>query len=285
MQIIDARNYVVAPRMNSTNAIVLAHRLVETAEADAAEERRVLDPTQLRLLGQVTRKVEGVKVVMRDRVLQKPEKLRPVVQPVTNVLIAMHGGLEAIARLPIDAGTRSKRAQRVLAIAFPEGTAFASGDAEAVWVAARHFLAIVDDQGLATEIGELIGPEFLELARHSVDALGTVLGVEKGARRLPGRSALSEALEKLGEAITRYSRQLVAELDEEDPASVERFLRLVAPLDAHRASYAGGGNAGDEDLDGEVDPLTPVSPTEPVPPPMPDTPRNGDGPFVDEDEQ
>lgn len=243
---IDVTSYVARPRMNTTNGIVLAYRLVEAAETESAAVGGVLDATQRRLLGQVVEKVEDVKLVQRDRALHKPQKLRPVVQPVTNVLVAMHGALESIARLPPETVERAKRAQQVIAIGFREGTSLVKGDAESIWVAASRFLSIVDERGLAGQIGELIGPEFLEVARRAVDGLGTALGVTKGARRLPDRAALAEALVSLGFAIARYARNLVAQLDEDDPESVARFLRLVAPLDAHRASYRSRGRAADD---------------------------------------
>ena len=77
------------------------------------------------------------------------------------------------------------------------------------------------------------------------------------APTLPSSTALAEALVRVSRAIGAYCRALMAETDQDDEASVARFMSAMAPIDAHRASSRGG-----TDEDGAPEqPSTPVVPT------------------------
>jgi hypothetical protein len=82
-------------------------------------------------------------------------------------------------------------------------------------------------------------------------------------RRVPTSKAVADAMDSFLSRLSAYTRGLGAEVDERDPASVQRFLGAVAPIQEHRTTWS----ADTADAPSEPEPQAPASggDTKPVP--------------------
>lgn len=268
---IDFSNYAGPVRATSRSAPVLAARLENGAPSD-------LSSSQREALTQVRVRAGEVQAVQSERDRLAPAKTRAVRQAVGDAWNAVHDGLHAASRV---SGTeRSTLALSVLNTLFPFGVGFVLYDAEGCWAESDRHLERVDAEGLAPKIDGLLGPEFLAGLRAKHADLGNAIGVGSAPRATPSSTALNIALKKFGQAVGRYARLLMADVDENDDESCRRFLGAVAPIDVHRAN-ARSANETEE----STDPAAPAPTPEPATPeqPTPVVPVvDGDSPFTDD---
>jgi hypothetical protein len=248
---IEYQNYVRNVRSSSTLAPVLAARLVKAAPVD-------LTTVQKKALRFVVECADEIAATQSERDRMGPGKLRPVLDAYTNDWTAFYQALAAKARVPSRVSDVGHRAQKLEESLFPDGVSFTKLPAESAWSEGKRRITRIDDEELAREIADLIGEEFVTAARDSTSTLADAIGTGAADHTTPSSTGVSERLLKFGRAVGRYGRLLVGDCDEDDPASVERFLKAMAPIDVHRAAMrAGGTDAGDE----------PPAPTEePTPP-------------------
>ena len=71
------------------------------------------------------------------------------------------------------------------------------------------------------------------------------------------------ALKRLAQAVSRYVRKLLADLDEADEASVARFTSALAPLIEHKLTPRQSSDDGDV-TDAAPIPATPTAPAAPA---------------------
>jgi hypothetical protein len=243
--VVDFISYAGPVRANAYSAPVLAERLVKAAPLD-------LSGKQLSALELVRACAKEVQAVRSDRDRRGIAKTKLVRAQHLNAWIALHGALHAVTR--VEGTPQADRATALLASLFPTGVAFAQLKAASAWAEGRRHLDRIDDEDLAREIDELVQPQFLVAVRDKHARLADAVGVGASARVVPSTTALNHALARFGAAVGGYARQLMADVDESDDASCERFLVAMAPIDEHRASARGPGEADESDEAGESDP-------------------------------
>ncbi len=247
----DYRNYAGNFRIGAESALPVARRLDKAVPEDAT-------PLQRRYCGELLEAAQLVQKTKSDRDRLAPEKIRPIKQVFQNDWGAFHGTLEGTRRLRV--GTRGARAGKLSDALLPDGLAFAVLEADEAWSEAERLLGRIEDEELESEIVEVIGAEFLTAIKKSTRELGEAIGVGRTYHEVPSSTGLQAALSELGRCIGRYVRTLLADVDERDPASVERFLRAVAPLDRYRAARSGGVSESEEGGEEDEEPAAPIAP-------------------------
>jgi hypothetical protein len=126
-----------------------------------------------------------------------------------------------------------------MGVFFPEGLSFTKLDAFAAWYEGDWRFQEIETHGLAEEITSLTGPDIFPAAKQATVALGDALGVGETPRDQPASRALQHKLAQFSRKVSSYLRLLSASVDEENEASVQRFLKAVAPIDQYRRARAG----------------------------------------------
>jgi hypothetical protein len=266
-------DYVRNVRANGPSALVLWARLQKVAPKDiTTDEKRAL-----KILGQ---RAKEVREVQSERDRQSPAKLRPVLNSYVNGWSGLYEGLSAKARVPAVVSDAGLRAQAINDSLFPDGVSFTQLPAPSAWSEGERRLERLDAEGLESRIIELVGADLLSTVRVSTAALADAIGTGEADRITPSSTGLIEALARFGRAVSRYGRWLAANCDEEDPASVDRFMRAVAPIDAHRAAMgrSSGSDTTTPDTTDTSEPTTappPASGSDPVHADRPTTTSNG----------
>lgn len=235
-------------RFSAVSGILVVNRIVLAAPGDLTSEQKKA------LRGVAVAKTE-VERVREERAMRQPAKVRPFIGPFNASWSGLSDVLGALATLPPDVGgKKSERAQKVRMTLFPEGGApFLQLDAETAWVEAKERLDRIARHDVGGELALLVGPEHVEAIKKTTAALGEILGVGKTPRPAPSSTAMQDALKALSRAVARYARKLLADVDDEEPSSVERFMRALGPLAEHKASLRTRGPSLEEE-----DPAEPV---------------------------
>lgn len=259
--LLDLQPYVGPPRLSAWSAVVLTLQLIKAAPLEMQERTRdALEALRAACI--------NLQSIARDRLRLSPESLRPVDATLDSSWVALRMALEAAARL---AGTEmGDKATYLLPRVLPRGTEFVKYSYEAQWNESENLLAVIDEEGLEAEIAALVGPHYLAFIRRAHAAFGEGLGLGETLVETPDTTAIAKAISEVAFAIAEYGRRMVGiELDRNDPASVARFKKAMAPLDRHRARQARSKGA-EEDVVVEPPPPDPedegVDPTQPIPP-------------------
>lgn len=262
-QFLDVQPYVRPPRMSAWMAVVLTLHLVKAAPARMQARTRAA----LEALRAACAELQSV---ARDRLRISRENMRPLDAALDSGWIGLRMALDAVARL---AGTpEADRATFLLPRVLPRGTEFVRFAYEAQWNESENLLAKIDEDGLAPQIDALVGGHFLAFIRRAHAAYGEALGLGESLLETPDTTAIANAVTNVAYAIAEYGRMMVGELDRNDPESVARFLKAMAPLDRHRAKQSrssGGGGGEDVVVDTPIEPDaddTDIDPSAPIPP-------------------
>jgi len=260
---IEPSSYARRTKVTAQNASVLVKRMVLAAPGDLSEDQRA----SLRDLGRANEVLDDAK---HRKARLDPGTIRPQLNDSNAVWGGLSDSLAAAEKLPMS--KKAPRAAKLRATLFPDGPPYLQNDAETAYVEARDRLERIRREELGGELDAVLGPEFREAAEKTTAALGEAIGVGKTAKPPVSNAEVQEALVAISLALAFYVRKLLADLDETDPRSVQRFLAAVAPLDQHRASMRARG----ESDEGEE----PSAPEEPASPPdgPPDGPVTPDAP-------
>lgn len=244
--------YTGNPRIAANVAISLARGLRQKAPTDAR-------PEQLAKLQAVERSAEEVDVVInaRDRTGAAAEGAART--DVTGALTAMESSLNATASLPDAVSPAAAPAREVSATLFAGAPPLSAMSAKATWAHGKRVLQRIDEEGLEPKIVAAGAAAFLSNLRRAVDGLAIAAGLSGTAVDEPGKTALAQANETFRSAVGAYARALSADIDESDPATLQRFLNAVAPIDELRSK-------SDGDSDDEVE--TPAAPVVSTPAPV-----------------
>jgi hypothetical protein len=261
-------------RCSAQSAASLAARLVLAAPPD-------LSPEQRAVLAAVGLRAEEVAAVQSERDRLGPARLRPVLSLYGNGWGAFHEALLAATRVPTDVSDRGARALAIADSLFPDGITFVQFESDAAWAEGKRRVDRVHKEGMKATIDELIGADYFAAAESVTAKLAEAIGTGRSAHVTPSSTALQEALGRFGRAVSYYARWLVHTCNEDDPASVERYLRAVAPIDQHRdAMRANGGDSGSDDEKGD-DKGEPIKPGTPGPStPTAASPHPAPSPFI-----
>ncbi len=257
---VEFADYVRGVRTSGPAVAVLDARLDKAQPPDitAAEKKA------LKLVHQ---RAEEVAVVQAARDRLAPGRLRPLLLAFANDWSGVYEALGAKTRVPKEISDVGERAEKVQVSLFPDGVSFTQLDAETAWSEGSRRLQRIDDEELEQELDALIGKEFVLAARKGTGALGAAIGTTDGAAESPSSSALQEAITRFGKAVGNYGRVLSASCDEDDEASVQRFLKAVSPLDMHRAMMrSSASDTTSAPTDTTTQPATPAHVTTPATP-------------------
>lgn len=162
---------------------------------------------------------------------------------IDNAWSALHARLDAYASLPQVRWPGSARAAEIAAILFPDGLAFLSLPYAAEWQEGERRLKTIDELGLAKDINDLAGREFLLEVRQAQERYGEVLAVAKpdGATRAAN---LADPLRTLARAVSGYAIQVIAMADG-TRATTTLIREVLRPIDDHRAALSSRRGAAD----------------------------------------
>ena len=257
---LDVTSYAGAPRIPAQSAKPLARLLRNQAPAD-------LDDLEREQLGALERLAGELDAALKQR--ESLGGVRASLLDFVNAWSNSHAALEAMGRLPRAYSRNAERAARTLAVVFPEGAGFTRLTASQAWAAGDRTLARLREADLEAEVDALIGPEFLATARQATIALGDTLGMGATPVEIPNPTAVADLLARFQRSVGRYGRVVAARVDEEDPASVERFRRTIAaPIDRYRSTRLGREDAEPSAPEGPMEPVI-----EPGSPSVPEAPR------------
>lgn len=243
--------YLGSPRVSSQRAPALAAQLVANAPADAdAGERRWLDEILAR-----ARAIDVI-LVAKNRA---PSTLGVSRIALVTAWAALEAVLAAYAGLPLVVSPHGPTAQRILDLLRTGLVPFVQLDGAEAWAQANRVLGRISSEGLRASIDGIGAGVFVDHLGHAAGELRAAIGAASPTEGEPSAHALLEARARFRFAVSAYARTLSTKVDESDAASVERFLKALAPLEALRTT------AASDDDDDEVGAPTPT-PSEPVTP-------------------
>jgi hypothetical protein len=271
---ISFRPYVDSLRVGAQYAKPVARLLVHSAPEDMTTEER----TRLMAANALANEIGGV---IYDRSQVSSARVRQPLLNFTACMGAFHNALEATASVPEAESTRSKRAKELMGVFFPEGLSFTKLDAFAAWFEGDWRFQAIEADGLTEEMTSLTGPDIFPAAKRATVTLGEALGVGETRRDQPASRALQHKLMQFSRKVSSYLRLLSSSVDEDNEASVQRFLKAVAPIDQYRR-----GRAASEEEEIVLAPPAEepaAGGTNPNGPAAPSTPTSGPSPGVEPD--
>jgi hypothetical protein len=267
-QQLDPIPYLRFPKLEALKALSLARILLRRApQSPSAPVRRAiaLVESSVNELNAKWKEQSVPLVAKRDA--------RPLTRRLGSAWSAIRNRLLTYEAEPEDSADRM-RAASIHEMLFPDGleftlVAFATQHAES-----QYRIEIIDERGLAEDLGRLVGENFVATLRSAHQALGDALGISKTV--LPSVPVLlTEPLRALGDAICRYALQLLA-IASDNPDKRDEILVALSPIDEFRASTGRRITSQDddeeedeeEDQDDDVDDIA----SAPVVTPLPVTP-------------
>lgn len=243
---IDRAAYAVGPRIGVDTGSTLLEQLVDVAKDDesAAIEQSV---KKLRkLLGRA--RLASAEVVRATATATSAGDLALDLRADRNAK-AIKLRLEAWPL--VESGERARRASDHLRLLFPDGLQFTKASFAVQDAEMRRMVAEMQRPELAESLDELVGEAFLKPFRKVTKQYSKMVKAmgHATATSVDLRGILSE----MQTAIVQHASRVLGELDDDDPASVERVRGLLAPIDNFRARAGQGGGVVVEEEGGEED--------------------------------
>lgn len=169
---------------------------------------------------------------------------------------ALRSRLIGYAQLWVEDHPKAPRAAEIDRLLFSEGgLGFlkTSYPEQAALMAA--LLRRIDEEGLAKELDDLCGPEFLRNVKKLQPRYEAM--VQAMLRRGGGGPDLGTQVRAIGRAIVGYATRVVASVEEDDAKSVARAREALRPLDVYRASYPAAPGTKKPEPEPEPSPGTP----------------------------
>lgn len=250
----DPTPYQRAPRINILKSLALGRALLQSLppaptdtvertaanlerildEADAAVDERRRESVPLDLASEVAfdSMADGLWAVLRNRL----EALSGFEHEDLPRVGEGHGKRSAVAQALVSAQSQAARARALSVRLFgAEGLAFTKTQFPEQAQAMASLLRVIDQDGLAAELDELVGPECLVLLRACQPKYEAM--VEARLTRDARKSAdLGQARGAILRAVARYTNAVLTMLDESEPDSLELVLTALRPLERLRAT-------------------------------------------------
>lgn len=221
---VDFGRYACAPPLPAAQCMPFALLLARAAPRD-------LSPLERARLDGVSRAAREVQDVVDARSAAGTGRVRPRLDALARAWACGSTLLDGYARLE---GPRGARAAALQSVLLRGGLSFLSGSADAVWFEADRRLARLRSESSRDELIAIIGDDATAWIERATSELGDVIGC--GCRPAPAKDAglLARTIRELQRAIVAYARAVGSTVSTDDPASVERFRRAMAPLDDFR---------------------------------------------------
>lgn len=241
---IDRTPYTSAPRIGMASGATLIEQLIDVAKGEES-------PTIADSVKKLRKTLANARAthVQAGRASATPTAAGDLVLDATadRCLKALKLRLDAWPL--IDTGERAQRATRHLALLFPRGlqptqATFAVQDAEM-----RRISTELKDGELADSLDELVGPEFIAAFKKVAKAYSAM--VKAMGRVVDSGVDQRTVVIAMQTVIVQHASRVLGELEDDEPGSVERVRRLLAPIDNFRARAGQGGGSGDGEGEGE----------------------------------
>lgn len=251
----DPTPYVRPPIIDVASGVALGVALLTAMPKPAPEN-------VLKAANKVRKDTVALQLVWgkSDRAAAPPDR-RKADMRIDNAWGMLLDRLEVYSLLPVEGYPRAARARELLDTISPKDREWLKLVYQAEWAESAKRLKRIEDEGLAKDINELAGPEFLAEVHAAHAAYGIALGVTKPAQE-PLEVNLAEPLRALSRSIGRYGLAVAAMVDDNE-ASVAAARKALRPIDSLREGQARRARAGSSE--GEAAPEAPASPTTPVP--------------------
>jgi hypothetical protein len=233
---IDLSAYVRSPVLDVASGVALSAALLAAVPKDGSEGVKRA-AKKLRKEAQVLQQAWTTS----DVVIAVPDRRR-VDTRVDNAWGILLDRLEAFASLPVATFPKAARARELVDSVSPDRQ-WLNLQYNAEWAESDKRLRRIEAEGLQPDIDALAGKEFLSEVRSAHAEYGQALGME-GPTAESVEVNLAAPLRSVAAAIARYSRAVIGDLDEEDPASVRRTRVALRPIDEHRLGQARRASAG-----------------------------------------
>lgn len=250
---IDLSAYVRPPVLDVASGVALSAALLAAVQKDASEGVKKA-AKKLRKDAQVLQEAWS----KSDAVTPTLDR-RKVDTRVDNAWGMLLDRLEAYAHLPAATFPRATRARELVDAISPDRQ-WLKLQYTAEWAESDKRIKRIDADGLLADIDALAGKEFMLEVRSAQAEYGLALGME-GPTAEAVEVNLAAPLRSVAAAIARYSRAVIGDLDEDDPASVRRTRIALRPIDEHRqgqARRASGGGGGAAEPEAAPSPTTPL---------------------------
>jgi len=232
----DASGYVRAPVVNIASGIALGQALLAVAPGGFAGP---LKKSRQRL----KQAVEAAQSAWADKQRQGSssqtlsfEEKRTIDQAADHGWAALRMRLEAYSLLPEDR-SKARKARRLLQLLFAEGTEFLKWRFAEQFAAMDTLLKRIDDEGLAADLDEVCGPEFLAYLRELHPVYRNMLH-KRPAVTVESELHLGEQVRSLAAAIADYALKVSAQVEHDDDQTISLAKTLLAPIDDLRESQA-----------------------------------------------
>jgi hypothetical protein len=243
---IDRAVYAVAPRIGVGNGSTLLEQLIDVAKDDESEVIEASVKKLRKVLGKArTTKAQSVRVGAKSTAAGDLEIDRCADRCAKAIKLRLDAW-----PLAVD-DERARRAEEHLRLLFPTGlqftqASFATQDAEM-----RRMLDEMKQPELAASLDALVGPEFIQAFGKAAKAYSAM--VKAMGHAVAGEVNQRAMVIEMQTAIVQHVSRVLGELEDDDPASVERVRGLLAPIDNFRAraGQGGGGGGTQEGEDGE----------------------------------
>lgn len=251
--VINRAIYATAPRLTVTSGSTLLEQLVDVAKADPSP---VIERSVKKLRKHLGRVRAGEAEAVRAAVLSTPAGNFGLDLRADRCCKAFKLRLQAWPLLGDD--EQARRAGRHLALLFPNGLRFTKATFGEQDAEMRRMVAEIKNPELAESLDELVGPKFIKAFKTVVKAYSEM--VKAMGRKVDDAVNQRDVVVEIQAVIVQHASRVLGELDDDDPASVERVRRLLAPIDNYRARLASAGSGGasavdaaDEDEDEDED--------------------------------
>jgi hypothetical protein len=255
---LDATLYVRPPKLDVPSGVTLGLSLITAMPKPAPEHVRSA-ATKLRkdtVALQAAWGNSGLATAPRDR--------RKADVRIDTAWGSLLDRLESYSRLPVGQYPRAARARELCDIVSPNDREWLKAPYETEWAESNKRLGWIETQGLAKDINDLAGPEFLTEVKAAHAEYGVALAVTAPAPEVL-EFKLAEPLQSLARSIAKYSLAVVT-MAGDDAASVAVVRKALRPIDDFRDGQGRRARAGGAASDPvEAAPAAPVTPTTPIP--------------------
>ena len=236
----DPSLYNNAPQITLSTGITLARSLVKLAPKNAG-------PLVKKAVKKLSAAADSAQDKLADRQRElgavSEEDARGIDNEADGSWGALRDRLSAYATLPDDRFPRAARAASLLTTLFGDGgLTFLQSKYDAQLAVMDTLLKRIDADGLAKEIDELAGPEFLSQIRHVHPRYEAM--VHGRLRRESGSGQnLLEEVRALRQAILYYASMVSGTVDEDDPRTAAAAEEALRPIVTFRAQNTRRGGA------------------------------------------